>query len=72
MSKMGDKVLMVQDLLIDYPDMDLEDIAKMAGVSVDFVQDVYPTVEPYMGPMEPEYDGQPDEAQEWHDYDPDC
>ena len=21
---------------------------------------------------EPEYDGQPDEAQEWHDFDPDC
>ncbi len=25
-------------------------------------------------PYEPEYedDGQPDEAQEWHDFDPDC
>ena len=22
--------------------------------------------------IEPEYDGQPDEAQEWHDFDPDC
>lgn len=21
---------------------------------------------------EPDYDGQPDEAQEWHDFDPDC
>ena len=21
---------------------------------------------------EPEYDGQPDEMQEWHDFDPDC
>ena len=21
---------------------------------------------------EPEYDGQPDEAQEWYDFDPDC
>jgi len=21
---------------------------------------------------EPEYDGQPDEAQEWHDFNPDC
>lgn len=21
---------------------------------------------------EPEWDGQPDEAQEWHDFDPDC
>jgi hypothetical protein len=23
-------------------------------------------------PREEEYDGQPDEAQEWHDFDPDC
>lgn len=22
--------------------------------------------------QEPEYDGQPDEMQEWHDFDPDC
>jgi hypothetical protein len=22
--------------------------------------------------FEPEFDGQPDEAQEWHDFDPDC
>ena len=22
--------------------------------------------------VEPEHDGQPDEAQEWHDFDPDC
>lgn len=22
--------------------------------------------------QEPEWDGQPDEAQEWHDFDPDC
>lgn len=22
--------------------------------------------------VETEYDGQPDEAQEWHDFDPDC
>jgi hypothetical protein len=21
---------------------------------------------------EPDFDGQPDEAQEWHDFDPDC
>lgn len=23
-------------------------------------------------PYEPDSDGQPDEAQEWHDFDPDC
>lgn len=31
--------------------------------------------EPNAGPpraAEPEHDGQPDEAQEWHDFDPDC
>ena len=25
-----------------------------------------------MAEVESEYDGQPDEAQEWHDFDPDC
>ena len=25
-----------------------------------------------MAEVETEYDGQPDEAQEWHDFDPDC
>jgi hypothetical protein len=25
-----------------------------------------------MDEVETEYDGQPDEAQEWHDFDPDC
>ena len=26
----------------------------------------------YLPEVDSEYDGQPDEAQEWHDFDPDC
>jgi len=29
-------------------------------------------LESYLPEVETEYDGQPDEAQEWHDFDPDC
>ena len=36
----------------------------------DFLSAYYP--EFYGDLAEDEYDGQPDEAQEWHDFDPDC
>jgi hypothetical protein len=29
-------------------------------------------LESYLPEVDSEYDGQPDEAQEWHDFDPDC
>lgn len=29
-------------------------------------------LESYLPEVDMEYDGQPDEAQEWHDFDPDC
>ena len=29
-------------------------------------------LESYLPEVDMEYDGQPDEAQEWHDIDPDC
>ena len=29
-------------------------------------------LESYLPEVDLEYDGQPDESQEWHDYDPDC
>lgn len=66
MSRISDKVLQVQELLIENPHMDLEDIAVLACVDVDFVQDVESTM------LDEAYDGQPDEAQEWYDFDPDC
>lgn len=40
----------------------------------EFVQrnDLMPWLEDDSEDDEYEYDGQPDEAQEWHDFDPDC
>ena len=35
------------------------------------IVDVFVSVMDY-DDAESDYDGQPDEAQEWHDYDPDC
>lgn len=32
----------------------------------------WPNIEPASDDDEPEFDGQPDEAQEWHDFDPEC
>jgi hypothetical protein len=29
-------------------------------------------LESYLPEVDNDYDGQPDEAQEWHDFDPDC
>lgn len=29
-------------------------------------------LESYLPEVDSEYDGQPDEAQEWHDFDPEC
>ncbi len=61
--------------------MDIEDMlnnghsvnytAAYLGAPVDLVTDMY---EDLNGPDGggPDYDGQPDEAQEWHDFDPDC
>lgn len=44
--RIKDKIIEVQDLIRENPSMDLEDIAVLAGVDVDFVQDV---VEVYSG-----------------------
>lgn len=59
MSRMGEKVLEIQEMLVEHPQMLLEEIAEICNVDVDFVQDVESTMDSY------EYDGQPDEAQEW-------
>ena len=75
-------------LVMDIEDMlssgtDVESTAKYLNVPVDIVADVY---EALNGPdgggpdyddlsydaQHRDYDGQPDEAQEWHDFDPDC
>ena len=44
-------------------------IAEIYGVSRADVEAIYDEM---MAQDMDEYDGQPDEAQEWHDFDPDC
>ena len=46
------------------------DTVNYVDVYYDFGADYYFFV--YDEEVEEEYDGQPDEAQEWHDFDPDC
>ena len=44
-------------------------IAEIFGVTRADVETIYDEM---MAQDMDEYDGQPDEAQEWHDFDPDC
>ena len=69
MSKMSNLALEVAELLHNGNSVD--EIAEIVGVPVDWVLSVQETMDDYI--MENDYDdGQPDEAQEWYDYDPDC
>ena len=63
MSKMSDLMIQIEECLRD--GMTPEAVAAFLDVPLDWV---YTTEES----MAEEYDGQPDEAQEWYDYDPDC
>jgi len=66
MSKMKDMLMDIQDAIVDAgPDLDFEKIANDLSVPVQWVEDTYDA-------MFDDYDGQPDEAQEWYDFDPDC
>lgn len=66
MSKISDMLLNIQDAIVDAgSNLNFEEIAVKIGCPVDWVESEY---EAMMG----DYDGQPDEAQEWHDFDPDC
>jgi hypothetical protein len=51
--------------LLETTDMTVEEIAAELQVDVDFVEQV-------LYDLGTANDGQPDEAQEWHDFDPDC
>jgi hypothetical protein len=46
----------------------LEELLKRVPAKV--LESYLPEVD--MDEVETEYDGQPDEAQEWHDFDPEC
>lgn len=45
-----------------------EEIASKYGILLDTVYDILDDLQEELD----EQDGQPDEQQEWHDYDPDC
>ena len=66
MSKISDMLLDIQDAIVDAgSNLNFEEIATKIGCPVDWVESEYDA-------MMDDYDGQPDEAQEWHDFDPDC
>ena len=72
MQELVDKVIGQIQLDIDSGDVTaLEELLKRVPAKV--LESYLPEVD-YLGLFEVdlEYDGQPDEAQEWHDYDPDC
>jgi len=50
---------------------DVESTAKYLGAPLELVEEIYENLNGPDGGG-PDYDGQPDEAQEWHDFDPDC
>jgi len=63
-------------LVMDIEDMlsagtDVESTAKYLGAPLELVEEIYENLNGPNGGG-PDYDGQPDEAQEWHDFDPDC
>ena len=64
MSKMSSLALDIQEA-IEAGELTFAEIAAKYEVPIDWVECV-------SDGLEPEYDGQPDEAQEWYDFDPDC
>jgi hypothetical protein len=64
MDELVDKVITQIQLDIESGDVTaLEELLKRVPAKV---------LESYLPEVDMEYDGQPDEAQEWHDFDPDC
>lgn len=62
MSKLKDLVIQIQDMALN--GYDAEDIAVILDVPRSWVDEAVA--------MDDDSDGQPDEAQEWYDYDPEC
>jgi hypothetical protein len=69
MDELVDKVITQIQLDIESGDVTaLEELLKRVPAKV--LESYLPEVD--IEPEFDEYDGQPDEAQEWHDFDPDC
>ncbi len=64
MSKVKDLVVKIQDMALN--GYDAEDIALIMDVPKSWVYEAVGMAD------DSDYDGQPDEAQEWHDFDPAC
>ena len=67
MSKMSDLSLDIQEA-IEAGELTFAQIAAKYEVPIDWVE----CVSDGLALQYAEYDGQPDEAQEWYDFDPDC
>lgn len=52
MSKLKAKILQIEEMIIENPHMDLEEIAEICDVDVDLVQDVYSAMDPDIDPPE--------------------
>ena len=63
MSKMADLALTIEQMLVEGHSM--MSIADELNIPVEWVENIREG-------LNDENDGQPDEAQEWHDFDPDC
>ena len=63
MSKMADLALTIEQMLVEGHSMMV--IADELNIPVEWVENIREG-------LNDENDGQPDEAQEWHDFDPDC
>jgi len=69
MAKLKEMLIDIQEMLVS--GYSIDEIVQKTGMPLDFILQVERSMESYV--MENDYDdGQPDEAQEWADYDPDC
>ena len=69
MAKLKEMLIDIQEMLVT--GYSIDEIMEKTGMPLDFILQVERSINDYV--MENDYDdGQPDEAQEWADYDPDC
>ena len=69
MSRMSElHILLVESLEAGLSDQSIIELMVMEGVP----REACPEILRVFTQSEDENDGQPDEAQEWHDFDPDC
>ena len=69
MAKLKEMLIDIQEMLVT--GYSIDEIVQKTGMPLDFILQVERSINDYV--MENDYDdGQPDEAQEWYDFDPDC